>query len=496
MPSILLNLCWKEYRELKWSTLSALAIALVIPLYTAARSPQDAYSWDLAVLFFYWPMAGLFFGMRAAAGERAARSAVFLHALPVRPELLAVVKLWATMIALVIPVVGLGLLGLWMRAWDESHLNERYDLRIIVALTSLSAIYVALLTGVFGLGRRSELFAAGCGLGALAVWWFALLSSMELLRNVENVCWATFAVTGPPIFLLSKGESVNWRLFCGTALTFAVLAALFVGRYRHGLQPLMSRPRRRLANLDPPQFGWQIAALLWKQACETLPFVLFVLGIAVLLSLAWSVVMVSGEYGRWGQFVDRGQRLAHWAHGTLAVLSSVCCAGGFALSLLLGIIIFAPDLEPRVNTFWRSRPISPHQWFWSKYTLGLWSLLLAVGAPALVCYWSVQYFFYDQPGPAALADEAWILWIPLGWFGIFSAAVLSTCLVRRPLYAGILALGLAGAGLSVAQWLDRGWFQSFTPERPVLVAVIWLLASLVATLIAWQATVRDVALAE
>jgi hypothetical protein len=55
-----------------------------------------------------------------------------------------------------------------------------------------------------------------------------------------------------------------------------------------------------------------------------------------------------------------------------------------------------------------------------------------------------------------------------------------------------LAFGIAAAGLGVAQWLDEGWFGAEPLKRPLLIAGVWLFASIAATLTAWWAAVRDV----
>jgi hypothetical protein len=55
-----------------------------------------------------------------------------------------------------------------------------------------------------------------------------------------------------------------------------------------------------------------------------------------------------------------------------------------------------------------------------------------------------------------------------------------------------LAFALAAGGLALAQWLDEGWFGAEPLKHPLLIAVVWLLASIGATFTAWWAAVRDV----
>ena len=120
--------------------------------------------------------------------------------------------------------------------------------------------------------------------------------------------------------------------------------------------------------------------------------------------------------------------------------------GGYALALLIGVGTFAPDLEPGINAFWRSRPISVHQWFWSKFVIGFGGLLVTLGLPTLIIAVLALRSLHHLAMPA---DPLWIL---LGWFGIYSAAVLSTCLVRHVLYSAILAVGLTVASFTLVQF--------------------------------------------
>jgi hypothetical protein len=121
------------------------------------------------------------------------------------------------------------------------------------------------------------------------------------------------------------------------------------------------------------------------------------------------------------------------------------------------------------------------------------SLLATIGLPALIGAAVTEGVLGGPPLEATLPG---ITWIPLGWFGLFSAAVVSICLVRRPLYAGIFAVALAAAGLALAQWLDEGWFGGEPLKRPLLIAGVWLAAAIAATLAGWRAAVRDVAVFE
>src|SRR5439155_8044634 len=109
--SILKNLAWKELHELKSDAFAATAVTLSIPLCYVFRDINAAYFGVYTAFWGYPLFAGIFFGMRAAAGERASRTASFIAALPVSYRLLGVARLTATLVAACFPVIALLLLG-------------------------------------------------------------------------------------------------------------------------------------------------------------------------------------------------------------------------------------------------------------------------------------------------------------------------------------------------------------------------------------------------
>jgi hypothetical protein len=265
-----------------------------------------------------------------------------------------------------------------------------------------------------------------------------------------------------------------------TAFVMLALAAGFVRLYSIALTPRVTRPRERWTDWIPARTSSPFVALAVKQLLECAPLVASVMGIALLLA-----AMAIGI-----EAIVQPQAFRHYGAARVAgVFAGSACVGGFLLSLLLGIAAFAGDLEPKVNTFWRSRPISPSLWFWTKYSVALASLLLAIGLPAILAFVAAELWL----SPGALSDlPGFIFWIALGWFGIFSAAVVSTCLIRRPLHSGLLAFALIAGSVALAQWIDEGWFGSGPLQHPLTVIGVWIFASIAATLIAWRVAVRDI----
>jgi hypothetical protein len=113
------------------------------------------------------------------------------------------------------------------------------------------------------------------------------------------------------------------------------------------------------------------------------------------------------------------------------------------------------DVSPQLNTFWRSRPISPDLWFWAKFFTGLLVLFVSLYLPL------VAFAFL------AGTDESWrefwtsdAIAFPAITIAIYIAAVTMTCLVRHAVYAAILSIAtlyvgplLVLAGAAAVNWL-------------------------------------------
>jgi hypothetical protein len=127
---------------------------------------------------------------------------------------------------------------------------------------------------------------------------------------------------------------------------------------------------------------------------------------------------------------------------------------GFGIALVAGIGVALHDCEPRLNTFWRSRPISADLWFAIKFVTGL---AIVVGA----IYIPLRLFGGQLPP---------YLWLrmPALHIALFAAAVAMTCIVRHAIYAAILSMGVLAACIAAA-WLVRdvaGDFGCVTIKEP------------------------------
>ena len=295
---------------------------------------------------FYPVLGGVFFGMRAGASERAQRTAAFVGSLPISVRVLGLIKLAAASTAAVIPIVMLGLLASVVRPVADGTTPMLWK---AAGGSVLVTLHILLVVAVFGTGQSSEILAGIRGFLAVAVWAAAALSAANNFPENDPLQYVRWI--GPPvewlIIELNRPENVrrvHTPQLWPAIVSMLLLAFVFVARYGQAIRPLPERLRRALAKWMPARFWSPLAALAWKQAVETIPMSLAVLGSRGILSLLWG----------W-----EAERIKlHGIEKTLEVFSVFAGLGGFLLALLIGVGTFSADLEPRVNTFWRSRPIS------------------------------------------------------------------------------------------------------------------------------------------
>jgi hypothetical protein len=269
----------------------------------------------------------------------------------------------------------------------------------------------------------------------------------------------------------------------------AALAVVFVRRFgRVANREIVSPRGERVDEYVPATIGparrSPLTAVLWKQVRESGPIALA--GLAVVVAVV--VVVAIGDLN-WYLGVPR--RLAE-------MFAGICVSMGMAVAMVVGIGAFFYDTGPQLNTFWRSRPISPNLWFSSKILTGLAILLAAVYIPTLLAL-AASGMITEE-----IMREPQVLIFPAAHMAIFAAAVAMTCLVRHAVYAAILSipatfigvLMVSGALFVAARlgWLGEDvrddWYQQ---ERyAVLIYGGGLtLSVLVNTLLAWLAMRYD-----
>jgi|694.fasta_scaffold123708_2 hypothetical protein len=458
-----LALSWREYRELRWSVLAAACILLVPPLAYLCRGQvpwaSDAVSMALMAYPFF---GGAFFGMRAAAGERGGHTAAFVNALPVRPVTLGIVRLLATLIAVLLPLAALVAVCVALLPHDAQHFRPTGQTMLPQSMAW--SLLTTCLVAACGLGAPSELKAAGRGLAVPVGCLLALVIGAYPLRmlgllNQSLAYWIAIGIEGLSSFLRNHWDALMPLITIG-------LATAFIWCYRSAIGP------PPVAGTGPSR-GWipaglrsRSAALLLKAMREEGPRFA-----AVMLAAIAPAIFLGVQEDRGLFFLPNG--------GIFVTIGAVA-------ALVMGIATFAADLDPRINTFWRSLPISPTRWFWTKYTAAFVTFLIMLALPQIV--WMAGEMPLERLRRSGLGFGMAAAY----WFGSFSAGVAAICLVRRPLPAGIFAMGLAVAMLCSIDWPLFLYGPQPSSHTAIILGGI-VAASIAGTLAAWWATSRDVA---
>jgi hypothetical protein len=465
MSAVINSLCRKEFHELKWAVAAAAAIALAIPLSYVGRGAGAVLAAVHMSLWTYPLFAGVIFGMRAAAGERAGRTASFVAALPASIHLLGAVSISAALVAACAPLVLLLLTGLAISPLvDASHEGAGVPLGEVFGLSVLATTCCIAVVALSGLGQPSEMRAGAVGFAAIIVTWFVGFLALAFLMS-----WLL------ALQLIQGGEAERWWPIM--ALSAAVIGAilligLFIWRYSRAVEPIVHRERWwAIGGWMPAQLRSPTAALAWKGIRESGTLGAQVFLAAALLSVAVAAIVQQSDSRALMRFIA-------------STLSAFLLAGGFLLALLVGVGAVTSDLQPGVNTFWRSRPISASAWYWTRYGIGLVTLLVAIELPLL----------FLSPSASNLTDRG-MFWLMLLWNSTFSFALTAACLVRLPAHAAVLAIGAA----AILYAAIEGTFGSFMPGEPpaplAILAPAFVVALAVSTFVGWWAAVRDVAIA-
>jgi len=293
-----------------------------------------------------------------------------------------------------------------------------------------------------------------------------------------------------------------WPALAANLLVLTALAWWFARRY--GTRPMATvmkrRPRLRwrlppLLSRIPIRWPGRLAALVWLDLRQALPMCLAGLALACLMA---ALGIVTEE-----RFDSRlPQRIA-------GQLSGATWAVALLWGAVVGSGVFASEFEPRLEQFWRSRPISPSAWFWVKFLAGLAAVLGVLDLVTILVGWGSSY----ARDPARMSS-AYIACMPILHALIYALAVLGTCWLRRPVLAAMAALLLffvvsmafefmpGGAKFHPVHVYNalfndehRGAGGTLNLSRHGYPVVYGGIASVIviATLAAWQAAVRPLA---
>jgi ABC-type transport system involved in multi-copper enzyme maturation permease subunit len=157
--------------------------------------------------------------------------------------------------------------------------------------------------------------------------------------------------------------------------------------------------------------------------------------------------------------------------------------------LIVGIGVFDRDLSPKLHTFWRSRPINPDLWYWTKYLTGITVIAVVLLIPAGIAGYLSSSGLSNPPGQPT--PFAVLMMVVSVFAAVYALSVATICLIRMTIYAAILSAGMLAVGTGVL-WFFMDIMDMELSELLVTAIVMALTVAVLAALVGWWAVRRDV----
>jgi hypothetical protein len=269
-----------------------------------------------------------------------------------------------------------------------------------------------------------------------------------LIRIIEDI---------GPLGCLDATVSPRASLLAWQPFVLCLLFAVSAANYGLPIKRFMLRDASRKTRLGSPRRSPQ-SAIAWLNAAEALPVAIG--GAALLLAMAFGYYLVFAQAHPKVFIAGTRHALQHFE-----ILSNISLVFGILWMAVVAATTFVPGLQPAVFTFWRSRPIDPSDWFWSKYWLGA---LIGIGflhAPTIVAICVTRGREWVSPA-GELTGDMCILLVHLM---VYSVAVLAACLVRHVVHASILGFACAAfvVGIPATSSDKLQWFRVGFAKRRV-----------------------------
>lgn len=457
-------LVWKEWQENRLWFFAFLGWMVFAAVYSIGyewgwrlhASIGGYYGW----MSGYTTLAAILLAMRVSKGEQAAGTLGFTTALPASTVQIAGARIIGAMLTLVVPLlVGALLMSMAFSAgWLEQAVPRTADYHTRLPLRPVAALSVALeqltsvtaIAAVAGLQLLLLLSCLGCWLrsqaqvgfmGAVLAICMMILTDLPWTTAGRPVWHAAFGALFPSSMVVSWGYGLEngghytdheliparWTALAFAVLGLLALVLLFVSQYGRYRKPRVARQSTsrwpsissvmpRLPMLITSRWG----AMAWLELRQSLPLALFGLALAVALAFLMTCFEPVPDGGQPGALL----------RGALPQTTAMI---GMIWPVVVGSGIFGGDFREKLGEFWRSRPISPRAWFWGKYVIGLAAVILALDGTVILVSW-------DAPNDMMEMSWTYVACFPILHALMYTAAVLSTSWIRKPVVGGLLAL--------------------------------------------------------
>ncbi len=502
MRSVWQSLLWKEWHEHKWK-LAALTATSVGTLCVFGLHEHESLPIGMTVIpLAFCILTGTFLGMSTAGGESGRNTLPFLQSLPVPMWQPGATKLTMAIVTAVLPLLALaGAFCVWwaflwfddvdlqaVRAYADTNYHPWGISNWLVAITVSSVLGVSSLLlwmAAMGSNRSDEIRAGAIGFLIICLVWFVVASGFELAFkwHLPTLKYGTevlvVAAPGGVAFVENNRHLENhfvwWPHLLAAILGHAWVLIWYLRRFGKVVPGSSRSDGKTLALADAgyqhlaPAMRSQLTAIAWKQARET--------GLLALLAIGGVLLMTTIFYFSYRirvGMIDLGETMA-----------GITMMVGFFVTVVAGIGVFLEDLKPRVDDFWRSRPVNYQLWFGVKFVVGAVILAVAYSALILLALWMTGgRLFRTVPHPLST----------VGFFGvatllIYTLSMATYCVLRQPLYAAVLTIGLLIAGMFALEWADYYLPEALWSWQAALVML--LLSQFAATVLAWQAVKRN-----
>ncbi len=445
--NLIFTLFWKEFHEHKWKVLSLCAIMISLLLAGTVGYEDDLGIGLIPMLYGYLLIAPTYVAMGVSASEQSNRSIGFIRGLPIATWKAGAVRIFTGWVVMLFPLLSSLLLCLlWVsvappKELPSTSLGFPWGWSWSTSLLVMAGIGIGWCTVLYAwlvataVNQKTELRAGLIGLVVTVLLiWIGIV-------NIGTTKASGFYVLSYFQQFIISSTPVIWIMVLNSSAYMVAFTWLYVVQFcwvvalisfaisRYGKESLSGNvfsrrepegtlPANRM--LQPPIKSPR-AALFWMQYRQSVPIAVAAIALVILMS----TMGVMPE-----------DRLDSFAGLTPFI--------GCVLALIIGTGSFVHELEPQLHTFWRSRPISPKQWFWLKFFAGAVVIVGCYDLPLFAINRMVQIPRHSPislPGIGFSNTIAADLFFPiLLHMFVYSLAVLAACSVRHPVYAPIFAV--------------------------------------------------------